>query len=184
MAVELIGAKLVAPYYGNSLYVWSAVLAITLGGLAAGYFAGGTLSEKSSNRETLFIIVALTAVLIAFMPATSGFILSTTLHMELRLGITLSCLVFLFPPLMLCGMVSPMIIRLLTTELENTGRTAGTVYAISTIGGILFTFSMGFYFIPYVGLKLSSLYTAIVLGIFPLIFFAGKMLNRNQRIAE
>jgi len=171
MAVELIGAKMIAPYYGSSLYVWSAVLALTLGGLAVGYFIGGKISTRSSFKRTLYIIILLTALLIAVMPFTSGAIMSATLSLELRLGITISCLVFIFPPLMMCGMVSPMIIRLISTELAVVGKAAGTVFAISTLGGILATFLAGFYFIPFIGLKASSFYMAILLGIFPLVYF-------------
>ena len=51
MAVELMGAKLVAPFYGNSLYVWTAVLTITVLGLTLGYYAGGRLAETRSVRN-------------------------------------------------------------------------------------------------------------------------------------
>ena len=54
MAAELLGAKMLAPYFGSSLYVWATVLAITLGGLAAGYFMGGILSYKSKNNEQVY----------------------------------------------------------------------------------------------------------------------------------
>ena len=57
MAAELLGAKMLAPYFGSSLYVWASVLAITLGGLAVGYFAGGILSYKSKNPLTLFYVL-------------------------------------------------------------------------------------------------------------------------------
>ena len=49
MAAELLGAKMLAPYFGSSLYVWASVLAITLGGLAVGYYVGGILSYKSKT---------------------------------------------------------------------------------------------------------------------------------------
>ncbi len=178
MSVELVGAKMVAPFYGNSLYVWAAVLGLTLGGLATGYYFGGNISEKYPHQRSLHIIVLITAILIALMPVTSQLIMTATLPLELRLGITLSCLVFLYPPLVCCGMVSPLIIRLLATELSLVGRAAGTVYAISTLGGIIVTFLMGFYFIPFVGLKASALYTALILGIFPVIYFTRSFLGK------
>ena len=54
MATELLGAKMLAPYFGSSLYVWATVLAVTLGGLAIGYFLGGLLSFKTKTPLTLF----------------------------------------------------------------------------------------------------------------------------------
>ena len=46
MIGELAGAKLIAPFYGNSLYVWTSVLGTTLIGLASGYYLGGIVSKK------------------------------------------------------------------------------------------------------------------------------------------
>ena len=48
---ELIGAKMLAPYFGSSLYVWATVMAVTLGGLALGYFTGGFFAEKNRNNR-------------------------------------------------------------------------------------------------------------------------------------
>jgi len=177
MAVELIGAKLIAPYYGNSLYVWAAVLAISLGGLTIGYYTGGNISTKSPNNKTLFTIILISSLLVYAMPTSSGLIMSATMGLELRLGIVLSCIIFLMPPLILFGMVGPMVVRLVTTDVENVGQAAGTVYFTSTIGGIFTTFLFGFYLIPFWGLKLSSYTTATALLLLPVIFLISSKIN-------
>ena len=64
MAVELMGAKLVAPFYGGSLYVWTEVLAITVVDLTLGYYAGGRLSKKRPSEKILFIILGISALLV------------------------------------------------------------------------------------------------------------------------
>lgn len=173
MAVEIVGAKLVGPYYGNSLYVWAAVLGLTLGGLTTGYFAGGIASRRYPTRRALYVVMLVSAVLVALMPWTARAIMEATLGMELRAGITLSALVFLFPPLVFFGMVSPMIIRLVTTHDSRVGHAAGTVYAISTTGGILFTYIAAFYAIPHIGMTESLLITAGLLALFPALHFTG-----------
>lgn len=178
MAVELISAKMIAPFYGNSLYVWTAVLALTLGGLTTGYFLGGWLSEKFSSKKTLFFILSIGAFLIGVMPYLSTMVMEATLSLNLKTGIVISCLVFLLPPLTCLGIVSPLIIRLVSTELKTVGKFAGTVYAISTAGGITFTFFTAFYLIPVLGLKIASLITALVILIFPLIFFMKEVTRR------
>ena len=171
MAVELIGAKIIAPYYGNSLYVWTAVLATTLGGLAIGYFTGGFISEKWHKMKTVYFILFISALIVGCIPVFAPYILEATLSLELKSGITISCLFILISFLICFGMVSPLIITFLSTELSVVGRAAGTVYVISTIGGIVFTFLMGFYFIPIIGLKISTWSTAIVLAAFPISYF-------------
>jgi len=72
MACELIGAKLVAPYFGGSLYVWASVLAVTLGGLAAGYFLGGSFSKKYDNRKLLFYVLLLAGIFLFVALLRSG----------------------------------------------------------------------------------------------------------------
>lgn len=172
MAVEITGAKLVGPHYGSSLYVWSAVLALTLGGLAGGYFLGGYVSHRFPQRRALFVIMLLSALLVAPMPWLAPWIMQATLGMELRLGITLSALVYLFPPLVCFGMVSPLIIRLISTHRDLIGHAVGKIYAISTLGGILTTFAVVFYAIPEVGMRETLLFTAACLAIFPLLYFS------------
>ncbi len=173
MAVEIAGAKLVAPYYGNSLYVWTAVLGLTLGGLATGYFLGGAVSRRSPTLTALYAIVLIAALLVALMPWSAPAIMEATLALEIRAGITISCLAFLFPPLVCFGMVSPLIIRLASSEEDAAGHVAGKVYAISTLGGILATALTAFYTIPEIGLRQTLLATAALLAFFPLLYFGG-----------
>lgn len=172
MAVEITGAKLVGPYYGSSLYVWSAVLALTLGGLATGYFLGGWVSRYFPDRRALFAIIGISALLVAPMPWVAPWVMEATLGMDLRLGITLSALVYLFPPLVCFGMVSPLIIRLISTTKHRIGQAAGTVYAVSTLGGIIVTFAVVFYVIPDIGMRETLLMAAAALAFFPLLYFS------------
>ena len=184
MAVELIGAKLIAPYYGNSLYVWSAVLAITLGGLTIGYYSGGVISSKYPSVKTLLIIITISALLVLALPFTSSAIMKATLGLELRTGIIISCLVFLLPPMAAFGMVGPLVVRLVTTVVEKAGQAAGTVYFTSTFGGIAATFLFGFYLIPFWGLKMSSCIAGSALALLPVLFFVFSKSGKNVTVQE
>ncbi|MBU0763667.1 MAG: fused MFS/spermidine synthase [Bacteroidetes bacterium] len=184
MAVELIGAKLIASYYGNSLYVWTAVLSVTLGGIAIGYYFGGVLSSKFPDIKKLLIIISISVLLVFIMPHTSDFIMTATLDLELRLGILISCLFFLMPPLICFGMVGPFVVRLASTEMDKVGKVAGTVYFISTVGGIIATFLFGFYLIPFWGLKLSTYTIAIALAVLPLLYFFNTESGKEKSIED
>ena len=105
------------------------------------------------------------------MPFTSSMIMSATLGMNLKLGIVISSLCFVFPPLVCFGMVSPLIIRLISREVKEVGNSVGTIYSISTLGGIATTFLFGFYFIPKMGLDFSTYITSIALFLFPAYYF-------------
>src|SRR3974377_453377 len=71
MAAELLGAKMLAPFFGTSLYVWASVLGFTLGGLATGYFTGGVISQKKEADKNLLLVLLGSAVLLVIMPVTA-----------------------------------------------------------------------------------------------------------------
>jgi MFS family permease len=176
MGVEIAGAKIIAPFFGSSLYVWTAVLSTTLLGLASGYYFGGKLSEKQNVFKNLIFISITAAVLVLLMPFLAPLILKPALPLGLKLGITLSSVFILLPVIFCFGMVSPLIIALLTPVGANAGKTAGNIYAVSTLGGILFALSAGLFTIPYLGLKL----TLIAIGLLLLFFSALPLiLQRN-----
>lgn len=169
MAIELAGAKMIAPFFGTSLYVWASVLAVTLGGLTAGYFAGGWATYRYQPLRMLFWELLAGTLLIALMPVLAISVMSVTGSLGVRLGSLLSSLAFMFLPLVCMGMVSPTIIQLSNRELKGTGKTAGTIYAISTIGGITMTLLMGFYFLPEWGIRKSVFLAAILLGLMAIL---------------
>ena len=171
MAIELAGAKMIAPFYGTSLYVWAAVLAVTLGGLTTGYFLGGWATYRYSGQKLLFVVLLLGTLLIALMPLVALSVMPATSSMGLRTGSLISAMSFMFLPLVCMGMVSPTLIQLSNAELKGTGRTAGTIYAVSTIGGIIMTLLMGFYFLPEWGIRKSIFLTAGLLGSMPVLLF-------------
>ncbi|MDW3649281.1 MAG: fused MFS/spermidine synthase [Bacteroidia bacterium] len=184
MACELIGAKLLAPYFGTSLYIWAAALALTLGGLTSGYYLGGILSKKYSGSNTLLYKVLIAAgVLLCLMPFTSEFIMEKCIGMSLEMGSIISLLIFMFPPLVFMGMTSPIIINLLTEEVDSAGNSAGNVYAISTLGGISLTFLMGFYVIPEFGLQMPAIIVGLILALFPMVSLLSTSRKKEVGIA-
>ncbi|PCI95789.1 MAG: hypothetical protein COB15_11760 [Flavobacteriales bacterium] len=174
MGTELLGAKMLAPFFGSSLYVWSSVMAITLGGLAAGYFFGGRLSSKNNSAVILYRVLLIAAFFTVLMPYTSKLALSIFGLRSLLPAVIASSLLILFPPVFLMGAVSPLIIGNISKNGEDSGKAAGTVYAVSTLGGILATFLFGFYIIPNFGLTIPAIVSGLALGILPLISLVKK----------
>lgn len=177
MGVEIISAKLIAPYFGNSIYVWSAVLATTLLGLAAGYFLGGKLSLKQNSKKTLFTISTISAVLTLALPFTSSFILESTLDFGLQLGIIIASFLIIFPIVFLFGTISPLIIQLTSNYFKKPGKTASYIYTISTLGGVLFALLTGLYLIFNFGLKQTTTVIGCILLITTLLTIT---LNRKN----
>jgi predicted membrane-bound spermidine synthase len=184
MAVELLGAKLLAPFYGSSLYVWTAVLAITVLGLTIGYYFGGRFSVKHATEKRLILILSIAALLVFALPATATLLISITSGMGLISGICVASLLLLVPPMFCFGLVGPMVVRLMAQKMETLGNVAGTVYFTSTLGGIIATFLFGFYWIPEMGLKFSALITAIALALLPVVYLIKTILsNKKEEIS-
>lgn len=172
MATELCGSKLLSPYYGSSLYVWAAVIAVSLGSLAAGYFYGGQLSLKANKTKLLFTILLVAALYMGIMPYLSNVFGSVAVSLSLLSAVAFSSVLLLVVPMFLMGAASPLIISIQTQHTSDSGKMSGLVYSISTLGGIISTFISGFYLIPTFGIHVT------------LIVFAGLLAGSLLLLAQ
>jgi hypothetical protein len=90
MGIELAGVKIISPFFGTTLYVWAAVLSVTLGGLALGYFLGGSVASRFSGLKSTPLILLIGAILIALMPFTALLIMPATANFGIRIGALIS----------------------------------------------------------------------------------------------
>jgi spermidine synthase len=179
LAVEFGAARLLAPYFGTSLYVWGVLIGLVLVYLSVGYVIGGRLADRYPRDEVLYQITAWAGLWIGVIPLVSYPILliSQQGFKELSVGLvagTLLAVVLLFAaPVILLGCVSPFAIRLLLKDVATGGNTAGRVYALSTAGSILGTFLPVFWFIPSYGTRPTlegfglALVVASIAGLWP-----------------
>ncbi len=159
LAVEFGASRLLAPYFGTSLYVWGVLIGLVLVYLSAGYVIGGRLADRHPTDTVLYQITAWAGLWIGVIPLVSYPILLVSQQgfKDLSAGLvagTLLAVVLLFAaPVILLGCVSPFAIRLLLKDVATGGNTAGRVYALSTAGSILGTFLPVFWFIPTYGTR-------------------------------
>jgi spermidine synthase len=163
MCAELCGARLLAPIFGSSLYVWAAVMGITLAALAGGYFFGGIYSERPNQLKSLRNILLAAGLYLLIMPLLAHYALPRLSYLPFIGGMLLSTIILLFPSVFFLGASSPLFISLQTASETKAGRVSGTVYAVSTAGGILSTFVCGFYLIPDLGLNFTLVLNGLLL---------------------
>ncbi|MAF13453.1 MAG: hypothetical protein CMI53_00970 [Parcubacteria group bacterium] len=173
MAMEISASRLLAPYFGTSLFVWTNIIGVVLIALSLGYYLGGKLADKKPQINILLKLILLAGILLLVIPMvikplTSFVDLGISNLQTASVVIFISSLivtVILFAiPLFILGMVSPFIIKLYSLlEKENIGQMAGTIFAVSTIGSILGTFLPTLYFIPVLGTKATINIFAMVL---------------------
>jgi len=159
LGIEFGASRLLAPYFGTSLYVWGVLIGLVLVYLSAGYVIGGRLADRHPRAEVLYQLTAWAGLWIGLIPLVSYPILLAsqqgfkTLSVGLVAGTLLAVVLLFAVPIVLLGCVSPFAIRLLLKDVETGGNTAGRVYALSTFGSILGTFLPVFWFIPTFGTR-------------------------------
>jgi spermidine synthase len=168
MILELLGTRIIGPFYGVSLYVWSSLIAVTLIALALGYFLGGLIADRFPSVRLTHVIFtsALTTVIIPFL---SGPVLRATDSFGLRAGAFASALLLFTLPLTALAMVGPYVIKRATRDLSGVGTASGTVYAISTVGSVVGTLLLGFFLLPMFGTRAIIVSLSLLLGLLAIL---------------
>jgi spermidine synthase len=153
MVIEVLGSRVIGPFFGVSLFVWTSLITVTLVALAAGYAFGGWLADRRSSPDYLYAIILAAGLMTAATPLFKVAVLKACLPLGLRVGSLASAFLLFGPALFLLGCVSPYLVRLAARELKNIGRTVGTLSAISTAGSCAGTLATGFFLIAYLGVN-------------------------------
>lgn len=172
MMIELAGARMIAPTYGTSFMVWAVVLAAAVGALALGYYAGGRMAERYRSSSFLMSLFICAAIVVMLMPAAALLLVRIPIT-YFNFSLAAYACVLLVPPVFLLGSTTPFITGLLAKD-NNAGSEAGKIFGISTLGGIVATFTAGFYIIPAAGLTNTVLYSSLLLALIPCIFLLVK----------
>lgn len=152
MILELVGSRLLAPYFGNSLLVWTSLIGIVLLFIAVGNFLGGRLGDRHLSVSVLFWILAGASASISLIAFLEGFIIPLLARGDAVALASVGASVVLFAiPAVVLGMVSPYCIRLKMHAIADSGATVGSLYALSTLGSIVGTFLAGFWLIAIMG---------------------------------
>jgi len=174
LAIEILGTRVLGPFYGVSLYLWSALITITLAALSLGYAIGGYIADRRPTLSGLGICLASSGLWLLIIPVFKYSILKIVEPLGLRLAVLVGGFLLFFPPLMALGMVSPYAIKLKTKTLGELGRSAGNLFAISTIASVIAAILTGYYLIPHIGVSRLTLLISIILIFTGLIALIGK----------
>ncbi|MBF0127922.1 MAG: fused MFS/spermidine synthase, partial [Magnetococcales bacterium] len=153
MMIEILGSRVVGPFYGVGLFVWTSLIAVTLLALAMGYVIGGRLADRLRAERLLPWPIALAGLLLVSLPFWKGALLTATHPLGLRLGAFVSTLLLFGPPLLLLGCVTPLIVKIAAPDRERLGRVVGGLTALSTLGSVAGTVVTGFFLVPQLGVE-------------------------------
>ncbi len=168
MIYEIIGSRILAPYIGTSTYVWTSLIGVILASLSLGYWLGGKTADRKPDLKVLSGVMFAGAALLSVTILLHAFVLSliSVSNLGLELKSILAALILFAPASVLFGFVTPYAVRLKMLRIEDAGKTVGRLYALSTVGSILGTFSAGFFLLPFVGsVRTLYLLTAILFAL-------------------
>lgn len=171
IAVETSASRLVGPYFGSSTFIWANLIGLTLLYLSIGYFLGGKLADRYPEPELLFMLTAVAGFSVAFIPMLSRPILEVSLSafdnvsVGAFYGSLLGTMLLFAVPITLLGCVSPFAVRLRLDDVASAGNTAGSLYALSTVGSIIGSFLPTFVLIPAFGTRTTFLLLSLALVI-------------------
>ena len=187
MGLEIVGSRILAPHFGNSIFVWGSLISVVLAALSLGYWLGGIVADRWPRLSVLGVLIAIPGIMIAVLPFGYPALNRAIAIGDLgaRLGPLISCVVLFLVPSVFLGTISPFAVRLQARAVTSVGTTAGGLYAVSTAGSIAGTLLTAFYLIVVMGvanivhgLGLTLLLTAaavfLAFAAVLALFFAGR----------
>jgi spermidine synthase len=171
LATEIAASRLLAPYFGSSTVVWANIIGLTLAYLAIGYWLGGRLADRRPEPRVLARILLLAAAMLAVTPFAARPILDVAvrgldaLSLGSVVGSFFAALALFAVPVTALGAVAPFVVRLALTRVEEAGKVAGRLYALSTAGSLVGTFVAALLTIPFVGTQRTLVGTAAFLAL-------------------
>lgn len=148
LVLEIVGTRLISPFYGSSIYTWSALITTTMVALAAGYAWGGRLGERDPHLTIFARLLQAASITVAVIPFLREPVLRATAPLGVKLGAVAAAAVLVGPALLLLGTLGPIATRLTATGASDAGRRAGDAWAVSTLGSVLGAALAGFVLIP------------------------------------
>ncbi len=179
MAIELCASRLVAPFFGTSTFVWTNIIGVIMIALAVGYVVGGRLADRRPQLPVLLRLLLAACAYLLVLPFVAPAVLRTlsgalvTLQSSFSfifVGSLVAILLLFLPPILVLGMTSPFLIRVLAQQ-RHVGDAAGRIFGLSTLGSVIGTFLPVLIFIPRVGTgKTIVVFAAVLLAVVALGF--------------
>lgn len=174
MSIELLGGRILAPYFGSSIHVWGSLISVFMLALSVGYLLGGHYSLRKPSLQRFGLLFLLSAGAVLPLPLLANIVMDNVFALidDPRYGSLLASLALFFLPTVILGALSPYAVRLMVRHREHSGKVAGQLYFASTIGSALGTLLTSFYLVLYFEVNQILLAIMVVLVTCGLVSFA------------
>jgi spermidine synthase len=162
LVFELASFRLLAPYFGVSIYVTGIIINTILLALSIGYVLGGYAADKYRSARLPYLVILGSTVYLFIIYAIYPQLLQLLSFRSVILGSSTAILTMFFLPMVLLAFIPPYFIKLLAHE-DHVGKAAGGIFSISTVGSIIGGIATTFLFIPHLGSRMTFFLTVILL---------------------
>ena len=160
----IAGARMLAPAFGTSIFVWTAQICTVLVALALGYYYGGRHadSEDRMAQASKMLVYACATLAVSLFLSNIALLVSAVLGAKAG-PFAFSAFLF-FAPCFFAGALTPIFLREYVEGMGSVGNDAGRIYAISTIGSLAGALVSAYVIVPFIGAKAGIFITAAVFG--------------------
>ncbi|WDD98679.1 fused MFS/spermidine synthase [Thalassomonas actiniarum] len=185
MGIELLGGRILAPFFGSSIHIWGSIITVFMVSLSFGYLLGGKFSTRNASLKRFGIIYLLGGIFILPIALYANEIMQAIfLQIEdSRYGSLLAASALFFLPTVILGMLSPYSVRLLVKNKNESGQVAGILYFVSTLGSALGTITTSFYLVLYLEVNQIIFTFSALLLLLGLIAIAADKIIKNTAIS-
>jgi spermidine synthase len=189
LALELLASRIMTPYFGVSLYIWTGILSITLVSLALGYWAGGRYAGSAGGRtmqrlmQCYAMMPAVAALSIVAACLAYPHLFSPLAGWSLVFGAFAACMILLFLPLVATSAMNPLLVAIMLHKMEKRAGDAGAgrVFFVSTIGSVAGVLVTAFGLTPYLSNFAATLAVALILALLSLAMAATPTIRLATR---
>ena len=155
MSFEILGSRILAPHFGNDMFVWGSLIGVFLSGLTLGYWGGGKLADVIPDLRCFALLLLFPGLNLCLLPLYSDTVNIWIFDQGygLRIEPLLASVALFFPPTIFMGAVSPFAVKLQVKNINLLGSGVGNLYALSSLGSIFGTLLTAFYLITLVGVR-------------------------------
>jgi spermidine synthase len=169
MIVELTIPRILAPAFGNTLFCWTAIIAVVLVALTLGYHIGGRLAEKQNAGNLTLLLGAVSAIWVLCLSFLGARVMPSLSPLGIMVGPLVASIILAAFPTGCGAAVVPMVVEVIP---EGPGKAAGGCYAWSTVGSVIGVLLTGYVLLPQLGVS-GSLLTGASL-VFVVLILRGK----------
>ena len=177
MSFEILGSRVLAPHFGNDVFVWGSLIGVFLAGLSLGYWGGGKLADSITDLRCFALLLAAPGLNLCLFPLYCDTVNLWIFGRQygMRAEPLLASIILFFIPTIFMGAVSPYAVKLQVRNIDLVGTGVGNLYALSTLGSIAGTLLTAFYLITLMGVRKIIVLEGALLVLIGIIVWAVQL---------